>query len=476
MIDGVKIKCIGTNPTDWERNPLLKFGSKIDTITGEILAKNKVAFYRGLSFHLIPSTVSNTTHCVVKGSLATYYNHGVNNAFDYDVKMLQETINELQNLFAINPNTAEIQAFEFGANLNPEQPTKQIINGLRAYQSDNFTGLKMDNVFNGKQLQRQEYIFKMYDKGLQVAKPHTNTLRVEYAIKSQKTARRYNINVLGDLNNMNNLNRLKTVLLDVWANVIFYDKGMKWRNMTDPQIKKMLYYLDATNWGAFSKMQRNRAKRYFRDLHGRFCTSTTQTEVLELLRLKLDYLTAFECYPLRNFLNENNSQKTDPKMLPFTHLDKGVKSNTKPPQKTGINHNQKKSEKLQKTESKKCCVCGSGISHKKPKAVYCSKRCNNSNHAKKRKMKRHEIKKVETENLDLLLNNLNKTKLTLLVEYRADGVEYADRLEQTEINTIPEWIRAVFRVRIQEHPNEIILTSYRARKLIKSINQLNIKP
>lgn len=473
MIDGIKLKCIGTDPADWERNPLLKFATKIDTITGEFLAKNKVAFYRGLAFHLVPSTVSNTTHCIIKGSLATFYNQGINNAFDFDIMMLQETISELKNIFSVNPTKAEIQAFEYGANIIPQQTTKQIINGLRAYQLDNFTGLKMDNVFNGKQLQRQEYIFKIYDKGLQVSKPHSNMLRIEYAIKSKKNARRYGINVLADLTNTNKLNRLKNRLLEVWEDVIFYDKGMRWRNMTHQQREKMLYYLDATNWGTFTKMQRNRAKKQFRDLYARFCTSTTQPDILELLRLKLDDLTAVECYPLRNFLNENDSSKKELKMLPFTHLDKDVKSNTKTKQKTSTKQQIKKLEKLQKNESKKCCVCGSKISHKKSSAVYCSKRCNNSNHAKKRKMKRHEIKKLETESLNNLLNNLNKRKLKLLIEYRADGVEYADRLKQKEIHAPPEWIRAVFRVKIYTYPNEIILTSYRARKLIKSINILN---
>ena len=121
MIDGVKIKCIGTKSDDWERNPLLKFGSKIDTITGEILAKNKVAFYRGLSFHIVPSTISDANLLFVRGSLATFYNNGTNNAFDFDFKMLCEVIKELQTAFNINPDKAIIQAFEFGANINTKQ-------------------------------------------------------------------------------------------------------------------------------------------------------------------------------------------------------------------------------------------------------------------------------------------------------------------------------------------------------------------
>ncbi|ELY2016205.1 hypothetical protein SL053_000068 [Flavobacterium psychrophilum] len=473
MIDGIKIRCIGTLPHDWERNHLLKFASSIDTTTGEVLAKNKVAFYRGLSFHLIPSTVSNATHCIVKGSLATYYNGGTNNAFDYDFEMITATISELQNVFNINPETAEIQAFEFGANINPTQSTKQIINGLRAYQKDNFTGLKMDNVFNGKQLQRQEYIFKIYDKGLQTNKPDANLLRIEYAIKSVKILRKYDIVVLADLLNIDKLNALKPTLLKVWTNTVFYDKGMKWRYMNDTETKKMLYYLDATNWQKFTKMQTNRAKKNFQKLHRLYCTSTTQTDVLELLTLKLDKLTAVKCYHLRNFSNGFDSHKTDAEMLPFTHLDKDVKGNMKPIENSIELTNKKKVEKLQKIDVQNCCSCSVDISHKKPNSKYCSKRCNNVAHAQKRKMKRTNIKKVENENLTLLLDNLNKSNLLLLVEYVTVSGTYADRLEQIEIATTPQWIKQVFKITIEAQPVPIVLTSYRSRKLIKSINQLN---
>lgn len=475
MIDGIKIRCIGTTPHDWECNHLLKFASSIDTTTGEVLAKNKVAFYRGLSFHLIPSTVSNATHCIVKGSLATYYNGGTNNAFDYDFEMITATISELRNVFNINPETAEIQAFEFGANINPTQPTKQIINGLRAYQKDNFTGLKMDNVFNGKQLQRQEYIYKIYDKGLQNNKPDANLLRVEYAIKSIKILRKYNIVYLSDLLNIDKLCALKPVLLNIWANVIYYDNGMKWRYMNEAETKKMLYYLDATNWQKFTKMQTSRAKKHFKKLQEQFCTSTTQNDVLELLTLKLDKLTAVKCYHLRNFLDAFDSSKPDLEMLPFTHLDKHVKGNIKHKEIYIKIPNKKKPENFKKMPDKKCVCCSKNISDKKPKAKYCSKRCNNITHAKIRKETRTNLKKVENENLNLLVDNLNKTNLLLLVEYATDTGRYADRLEQTEIGTTPDWLKQIFKVTIEAQPVPIVLTSYRSRKLIKIINKLNIE-
>lgn len=327
MFDGIKIKCLGTNPKDWENNSLLKFASSVDVETGEILSNNKTAYYKGLYFCLIPSTVSDSTHCIIKGSLAKFHNNGNDNAFDYSIDMLQDTINELEKRFSVDPLRAEIQSFEYGVNVHPTQPIKQILNGLRAYQSDNFIGLKEQGIFNGKQLKRQEYSYKMYDKGLSIGKPEINLLRVEYAVNSIKTARKYNIRTLADLSKISVLNMLQTTLLEIWNEIIFYDLGMKWRYMTDSQKEKMLLYLDATNWKKFTKMQRLRAKEHFRDLHNLFCSSKTQVEIHELLRLKTEELIPKKRYHLRNFSETEYSSKQNTEMLPFTYLDKQVNGN-----------------------------------------------------------------------------------------------------------------------------------------------------
>lgn len=465
MIDGVKIKCIGTTPDDWLNNSLLNFSTKVNTTTGEILAKNQVAYYRGLAFHIVPSRTSSKIHLFVFGSLATYYNNGLNNAFDYDVNMLTETIAELQAKFNINPKTAVLQSFEFGANINPDQSIKSILNSLRAYQSNTFGMLKMDRVFNGKQLKRYETNFKLYDKGLQLGKPQLNTMRIEYSFKYSRIINKHGFNVLADLLDEAKLNALKPILLSVWAETIFYDKGMRWRLMNTKQKEKMLYYLDATNWVNFTKMQRKRAKDNFKELYAQFCTSTTHTDILELLTKKLNDLTAKKCYHFKKFSNENEAVK----MLPFQNKDKDRKSNKKHIQNTPI----KKVDNCVKIPLKKCCVCNSDISHKKRSALYCSKHCNNSNQAKKRKMIRQSIKKVETENLKKLLPKLNKSNFALLVEYKTDTGTYADHLHQNEISTTKEWINKVQKVTLQNHAPPVTLTSYRARQILKTINKLN---
>ena len=90
-------------------------------------------------------------------------------------------------------------------------------------------------------------------------------------------------------------------------------------------------------------------------------------------------------------------------------------------------------------------------------------------------MNRQNIKKIENQNLTLLLDALSKSNLLLLVEYATVSGTYADRLEQKEIDTTPEWIRQIFKVTIEAQPVPIVLTSYRSRKLIKLINKLNIE-
>lgn len=327
MYDGIKILCIGTHSKDWENNHLLKFATSIDTSTGEFLCKNKVAYYRGLYFHLIPSTVSNTTHCIIKGSLAKFYNNGIDNAFDYSIEMLESTISELEKKFSINTLKAQIQSFEFGVNIYPKQSIKQILNGLRAFQNDNFIGLKEQGFFNGKQLKRQEYSYKLYDKGLSIKKPEINLLRIEYAITSIKTAKKYNIKILADLTKSSAVDLLKKKMLQVWDDIVFYDRGMKWRCMSQLQKEHMLLYLDATNWKKFTKMQRLRAKNDFRELHNLFCNSKTQVEIGELLRVKIGELTVKKRYHLRNLFDNQNNLKVNVETLPFTHLDKQVNGN-----------------------------------------------------------------------------------------------------------------------------------------------------
>ncbi|OWP84993.1 hypothetical protein BWK59_02505 [Flavobacterium davisii] len=475
MIDGVKIKCIGTDTSDWERSPLLKFCTKVDTTTGEILAKNRVAFYRGLSFHITPSTIENKNHLFIRGSLATYYNQGKHNAYDFTRDMLAEVIEELQQEFKINPYTAVVQSFEYGANIATEKPVKAIVNGLRAYQSDRFTMLKIEGKPNGLQLDRSKTAVKFYDKAKQASLKGTNLMRIEYVVKFHQTAVQHGFNTLADLLELDKLQKLKPYLLEVWKNTIFHDDGMRWREMNTKQKQKMLYYLDANNWERFNKGQRQKARVKFRELYDAFCSSKTQIEIGNLLREKLEYLEAKKGYPFQNFSDGFGSQNEIPKKIPFSTLDEVEKGIQKEFKNDTKKEGREFEKNLQEIPPKKCLKCKTVLKHKNHNSKYCSKKCNNSIQAEKRKMKRESIKSLENEILKTLTQNLSNSNLNLLIEYATQTGNYSDQLEQAEINEPREWSLKVTRVTILQKPKNLVLTSWRAKKLIKTISGNNLK-
>ncbi|MCJ1806136.1 hypothetical protein MRP92_04305 [Flavobacterium covae] len=475
MIDGVKIKCIGTETSDWENSPLLKFCTKVDTTTGEILAKNRVAFYRGLSFHITPSTIADKNHLFIRGSLATYYNQGKHNAYDFTREMLTEVLAELQEEFKINPQTAVIQSFEYGANIATEKPVKAIVNGLRAYQSDRFTMLKIEGKPNGLQLNRSKTAVKFYDKAKQASLKDTNLMRIEYVVKYHQTAVQHGFNVLADFLSLEKLNNLKPYLLEVWRNTIFHDDGMRWREMNTKQKEKMLYYLDANNWERFNTSQRQKAKLKFRALYDAFCSSKTQIQIGNLLSEKLNELEAKKGYDFQNFYSGFGSQNSNPKKIRFSTLDELENRIQKEFENTTKKEDQELENNLQKVPPKKCLKCGAVLKHKNSNSKYCSKKCNNSIQAEKRKMKRENIKTLENEILRTVIQNLSFSNLDLLIEYNTETGAYSDQLEQAEINAPKEWSLKVTRVTILQKSKNLVLTSWRAKKLIKTISQNNLK-
>ncbi|MDT0647477.1 hypothetical protein RM545_12315 [Zunongwangia sp. F260] len=467
MIDGVKIRCVGTNSRDWENNPLLSFSTKVDEQTGEIKSDTKIAFYRGLYFFLIPSTIKDEVHCILRGSLPKYFNHGRDNAFDFTFQMLRESIFDIKNRFSIDPNTAIVQHFEYGVNIHTEKAPQTIIRGLRAFQSNCFTSLKVDEFFNGRQLNKQEYQYKVYDKGLQLRKKGKNFLRVELAVKSQKKAKRYGISVLADLCKMSNLEKIKPDLLKVWEEMIFYDSGMKWRLMNKKQKEKMLYYLDATNWEKFTRKQRFRAKNIFVQLRKEFCSSTTQEDLLQQLIIKLEELTAAKGNALRKLPEENETRKKER----FTRLDKPVKRGQNQTQ----NSPEKKKGKSVKMKKPKCKTCGTDISHKRAGSIYCGKFCNNVQHAKNRKNRRHRRKAIELKNLNYLLKSIEDSEHKFKIFFIRHNKTYFSLYHQHNICLIKEDIQVVKRMEVYSDGDLTTLTSYRARRLLKVISQLNYK-
>lgn len=476
MIDGVKIDVPNVS-AEWLSNELLDFHAMANLKTGE-LDGTQTAHYQGLTFIITTSTkYLDTVYCSVRGSLHKYHNKGETNANDFTFEQLQEVIKDLAEKFHIDPATAILRNLEFGVNIFAPITAKALINNLVAYNSHPFLDFKIQGVKVGKGFGTYNYQVKIYDKGKQEKKPIKNLVRVEVAVNKMRYFERYNITTLADLADPAKVQPLGAVLVDYWQTAIYYDKQVNWKQLTDFERKKLLYYATPRNWQDFNRIQRMRAKVHFQKLISRYATTSTHSDTAHLIAKKWDALTAEKCIRMHHDLRANRSRK----MYTIAPLECTVQTYTN----TLTEIKQKKVQKMvqkkptvstEKTTPEMgnfCRTCAKDISHKKANALYCSKRCNNSHHAKERKKKRNYQKKVETARLAEILAGLHRSRLLLLVEYMDNGTPEAVQLYQNEITAPWYWANKVTRVTLKGTGETF--TSYRAKKLIYSISKLNIR-
>lgn len=475
MIDGVKFICFGINAKDWEDNGLLVFKTGIDTKTGEIFKNGKkIAFFKGLSFHITPGKIPGTFHFTVRGSLAKYYTHGKTNAFDFTASMLLTVIQELKDKFKIDPSNTIIQNLEYGINIFPPMETKKFLKGLIAYRSNGFKTFSSENTKLGQCIGMPNYkTIKFYDKSEQDKNAPLGLIRIEIGIKRMSIIAKYGIKTLADLT-ASKVGPLLGELLELWNECIFIGEKCNYREMTVRERSKWLYYINPKKWEDQEKKQRHRMKKHFLELNAKYGTDDKKQETLLLISQKIKELTAEK--PLKNvhlfgdFFDGYESQKLKLKKGPFTSLDKDVIRAQKP------NRNLK--EKGHRKNLKKCKVCKKEISNLKAGSKFCSKTCNNSFHGKIRTEKRRFNILTEKEILENLLKNIQFESHWLLISYQADGINYSDILHQKEISFKGTIGKNVFKLVLSStmnFENKIILTSYRARKYIQTVKNYNTK-
>lgn len=469
MIDGVKIDVPSVTARYWLDCNLLDFKANTSIKTGEI-DNTLTANYRGLTFVITQSKkYKNRVYCSVRGSLHKYYNSGKTNANDFDFYQLQEVIQELKEKFHIEPENAYLRNLEFGVNVQTHITAQSLINNLVANGNRSFSDFKIQREKVGKGIGKDEFQIKIYDKGKQENKPINNLVRFEYSITRMRYLKPFGIVKLSDLQHLDKLKPLVSLLLDFWNTSIYYDKQFRFKEMTDFEQKKLLFYSNARNWTEFNRMQRTRAKTHFNKLISKYSTSKDQQETTLLIAQKWDVLTAEKCIHIHKDKKKDASRK----MYTFSQLECTAKTYTN-------NINKKGSKKDRNTPTKKtnkkpalCITCKTDISHKKTGSLYCSKRCNNSYHAKQRKRQRHKVKHSEKRLLQKLTPKLHKSKYLLLIEYK-DGQSWETvNLYQNEITSPWGWNRKVTEVIIQDSGQT--LTSHRAKSFINLISKLNFK-
>jgi len=469
MIDGVKIDIPYLSGDEWLSNNLLDFHALTSASTGELLGNTLIASYKNLRFIITQSTKDEAVkYCSVRGSLHKYFNNGHHNSNDFTFSNLQTVLAELHEIFNIDPKRSILRNIEFGVNIHTPITVKEILKNLVITGNHTFGILKIDNKNIGKKIEKHDTSIKIYNKGLQYKKQVDNLLRFEVAVKKMRYLKTYGIIMLSDLQSTSKIEPLIDVLLKCWCDIIYYDKKVNWKHLTEFERKKLLYYATPRNWVDFNKKQRYRAKIHFTELMSKHSTSASRVEIQILIAEKWKYLTAKIRPPMHHDLKENYSSR----MSTNAPLEYTVKEWTNTPQYLSI-------IKLLKTPLKKtrfCKVCESSINHKRAKTKYCSKKCNNVLNGMKRTQRNKKQRQKEKQFLNKLIKILQKSRLWLLIDYKTGHGIYSDYLHQTEINTTNDWISKVLKIVVTGHranSKPYTLTDTTARKLLKLINKEN---
>lgn len=495
MIDGVKILC-NLNPSDWTNNKNLSFRSWADLSTGEMPHNSKHADIKGLRLSIISGNTG--TFCNLRGSLPKYFNNGENNAFDYDYRDFLTTCDQLGDDLKINPKEAILRGFEFGVNINLPFEIATIYEAVKCLKM-NICGInKIEGKRNGLRFDFQQYEVKIYDKGQQQTGKKSRLMRFEIVVKKMAFVKSLGIKNLADFQNKAVWLELSKILLKVWDDIIFIDKSLKYRLMSNHQQKKYLRFFDIHYWANHNRNTYYKAKNDLSKLQTLYEGKHNAKRIIySLIAEKCQKLTTLSSAEIgdnltkskeRNNTQGNKENATTEKnhfWRQFNHLDKGLilgnNSNTNLLENTKkkILNNRKENSKKKKPKKSICMNCKKELKNKKASAKFCGLKCKNHHNGKRRTKERQKQRATEVRELKKLLPKLKGSDLPLLVIYKAEGMQYADHLSQREINAPPEWIRQIIKVLIMDEKSTIPLefTTLRAKQLIREITNINnLKP
>jgi len=214
-------------------NPLLEYKKEntyLHKPTGE-LPINIIKVYKNLEFTF------NSKQIKIKGSLHKYHNNGLHNANDFSFIDLKNSLNELNQLFEIEPEKCVLHSFEFGVNIQPANFKTFDIYQNVFYHSADKRRIKFIEPIQKRYKQagtyQNNFALKLYDKHFQYPE-YTNGELMRFEIKYFRMRELNNkgIHTLADLLNIENHLFLRTELIKRFNEILFYDFTIKTKKLT----------------------------------------------------------------------------------------------------------------------------------------------------------------------------------------------------------------------------------------------------
>lgn len=391
MIDFVKIRVQNPNIKQIRENLCLEWELSISERTGEV--KEIIAKYHNLTFKIVCNQYLN-----ISGSLHKFWNsingRGEQNYNDFMFSDLAEVINEICDSFNLNPSSCMIENIEFGVNITPPFPVKEILRSIINHKGKPFTQ-EYDEKKYYRECKRQQYIIKVYDKGLQFNQG--NILRFEDKTRKMEHLKGIGIKSFTDLLNPVKINQLGAVLRKDFEGLLIYDYTIPLMKL-NPRERLILtegqtpaYWLNLleSNPNLYYK-RRDR----FKELIKKYGTQDIQNIIGELIIQKWNELLTCTPKTLQNLTGVENIELTE-----INHSSIGLKD---------VNKGNEAEGSGKEPPRRYCLSCGKDISHQRRNSKFCSekyvgysqaRRCRNNDSNSRHRIKR--LIKQERESLTL---------------------------------------------------------------------------
>ena len=454
---------------NWLNNKNLDFIGEINYTTGELLQELKCK-YKGQYLSIVKGR--EKIYCNMRGSLATFYNCGLHNFFDYTYQKFLDTLPKLKSELDIIPEKTIFRNFEFAVLFESPVKSNKLWEFMKSHNNVKFSNIIIDGKMVGIQFEHQRYILKFYDKEFQFTGKHSNIIKYEIVIKKMIEVKEMGLKILSDFKNPNIWFLLSQKLLKHWNEILIVDENLDFKTMGNYEQKKFLMFKDANYWNNLNSIYKD--YQYYKKLLQKYQTKAHIQDIINNLIVEKCIKNVTEKnkeigYLLTKFLKPLSKHIQAENLLLINRYDKGLNNNLK--------HSQEQAqkgggEKAQKISLKcKCRDCRKSLRNKKSNALFCSNACRQKFHNHKKKA---QIKN-ERAILESVVNKKANLNILLGLKYYNEKSGNYDYLKGDEVMITNEVIKSLKEVLLIRKPSEKPqrLTHARARGLVRYLSDIN---
>jgi len=199
----------------------------------------------------------NSERIEFSGSLHKYFNHGLHNYNDFDLNAFNTVLRRLECEFGIRPENLHLEQMEYGLNIIPPIATDTILNHLLEHGCREFERILNSSRGSYSQIERTQYILKIYNKAKQYKQPN-QILRFEIKAKTGKfKSIAPNVHTLFDFIKSDKRAFILS-LINEWERVTLFDPTINTQFLKPDQIK----YRDVENWRGWFKRSDTTVNRH----------------------------------------------------------------------------------------------------------------------------------------------------------------------------------------------------------------------